>query len=205
MFEIAAYTPFVIGGWFILGILAIEALFLLAGGLTTGELISSLVDTDTFPETAVTNWLFIKGLPLSIFLVVFLCGFSVSGALIQRAAKGYLDIFLSNWLAMPLAIACGYWLVKRIGPAIARLLVEESQSVSQDELLGLEAVLHSPVARFNFAGEAKVTDQYGYRHTVWVTPHEDADVDHFVEGDFLRLESLDGNTFRASKISVNLS
>lgn len=203
MFEIAAYSPFVVAFLTILAILLFESLFLLIAGFTSDNLISTLLDTDSFAESAAINWIFVRGLPLSLFLVLALCGFSVTGFGLQWLSFYLSGSYESFAIAIPVAMLGAFTLVRMVGPKLARLMQDETNAIEPVSLTGLVAIIHSPVVTSDLPGDAKVTDRHGYRHTVMVQPVKE--VEQFVAGDAVYLVILQGNTFLVSKDSFNSS
>ncbi len=197
IFFTAAYAPFSAALIGFLAIAVIELAGMLLAGAGLSDLSELLVDTDSLPESAVTNWLLLKQLPLSVVLALLFFFFGATGWGVQHASE------LVNrgeplplWVAVPMAVAGMALGTGLVGRLLRPLFATHTTAVFSTELVGRQALLLSPRAAQGFAGEAKLTDQFGQTHYVMVEPESGCELK---EGERLVLVRQSGAGFVARR------
>ncbi len=193
----AAYAPFSAALMGFLAIAVIELAGMLLAGAGLSDLADLLIDTDSLPETAVTNWLLVKELPLSVVLALLFFFFGATGWGVQHASE-----VLSHGEPLPLPLAVPLAVLGMgagthfVGRLLRPLFATHTTAVFSAELVGRPALLMSPRAAAGFAGEAKLTDQFGQTHYVMVEPEGDCELK---EGERLILVRQNGAGFVARR------
>ena len=129
----------------------------------------------------VLAWLHVGRVPITILLILFLLGFGISGLALQTAVK----TMFGGAMPVPIAVAAALFVAfpaTRIRGGILRPLIprDETEAVSHDSFLGLEAQILSGTARRGAPAEARLRDRYGRSHYIMVEP--DADEEVFAAG-----------------------
>ncbi len=195
----STYAPFT-AALFGLAVLAlIELLGLVVSGMGVSTWIEMALDVDSFPETTLTNWLFIKQLPLSLVLMLAFGGFGITGFSLQALLVAVQGSPAPFYLSGPLALVGSFLFCNGMGRLLAPLFKTETDAVSEDSLLGRVGILLSPRAEQGYAGEVRVLDEHSNTHYLMVEPSE-ADV-RFKEGDEVQLLSRKGSLFLAQSVS----
>lgn len=194
-----AYAPFTSALIGVGLLMLLELVSLLVAGAGLSELFEMLLDTDTFPETAVTNWLLIRDVPISLVLQLALAGFGVTGFILVSVGS-MLSLDAPQALVVAIAVAGALLTLRLAGPQLARLFRVHTTAVSQDALLGRTATLLSPSASRGNAGEAKLTDEHGQTHYVMVEPQ--SDIERFAEGRQIKLVSFNGHLYLACALDA---
>lgn len=119
------------------------------------------------------GWLGVGRVPVLMLLVVFLCGFGISGYALQAAtieAAGFaLHPALASLGALAAALPITHWgagLLARVMPK------SETEAVSLAGFEGQVATITTGVAQAGLAAEAKLQDGFGQTHYVRVEPEE---------------------------------
>lgn len=181
----------------VLAIGAIELIALLTLGTSLSHGFDSFAGLDHFPDHFATNWLMFKELPLMAVIVLFLGGFGAVG-LTTNGLTGAYGISLPTLLVFFIAFIGGIVSLKMLGTLVKPVFRTETDAVSRTELVGLQAVLKSPFASVEKAGEASVVDHRGTVHHVMVIP--EAGSPNLKQGQNIRLIRIDGHRFQASPI-----
>lgn len=128
------------------------------------------------------GWLHLGRVPVLILLVLFLFGFGMAGLAVQSLSLRLFAIVISPWLASVPAFICALLLLRYGGGLLARSLPrDETTAVSEESLIGLEAVITLGRARKGSPAQARLRDRYGQTHYVMVEPEADGMV--FETGD----------------------
>jgi hypothetical protein len=168
-----SYAPFaaallVVAAWGLF-----ELLTLMTLGSSVSSLADMLVQTETFPETAVTNWLMVKGLPLSIAIVLFLTSFGMAGMALQFTAEHWFNQHLVTGIAVCASGVIGFFGLKASGRVLAPLFQDKTTAVSAKALVGLKSRVISPRCTLDMPAEGRVQDLHGYTHQVMIVPAVD--------------------------------
>lgn len=166
----APYAPFVaaLGAVLVLVILELTALAITGAGLS--DVSELLFDTGALSTVAVFNWLLVRGLPLSVALILFLSLFGLTG----MGMQGVLPTPLPTALVVAGAAVIAFLGLKGFGSLLRPLFATTTTAVSEASLVGRTAELTTPRASRGFAGEARVIDEHGYSHLVMVEPVNEA-------------------------------
>lgn len=208
MFE-SANAPFTIAIFVMFGIAVLEGAFLLLGfGLF--QFLDSLVpdvaissDLDMSPDidspSAISrflSWLRIGKVPLLMLLVVFLTCFGILGLLLQSLIYQLSGALLPPWFAV-IPIFFLTLPVVRLSAIILEKIMpgDETDVISEDELIGHVATLTLGRAQLGSPAEAKTKDQHGTTHYVMVEPEQNTAT--FERGDKVLLVQRNGATFKA--------
>lgn len=193
LFFSSGFSPFSAAIVVVLCLVVLELVLLMTSGMSASDLIESMLAVDTFGETAWTNWLLVKGLPLSVAVVVLLAGFGVGGVALQGASLHLQGMPLPLLAAVPLAFAIGWVVLRVAGRQLAPLFGTNTTAVSLQSLVGLQTTLLSPRCTPDLLAEVKVLDVHGQPHWLMVLPADGAG--ELVQGDTVVLHEID-NTGR---------
>lgn len=185
-----AFVPFT-AALFIVGIIGvIEVCGLLIAGVGLSDLAEWLAHTDTFPETAWTNWLIVRGLPLSIAIVLFLTSFGVAGVALQAAAFTWWGGYLATPISVAVSLLAGWGSLRSGKWWAAPLFGTNTTAVSVDSFIGSKATIRSPRCTHHLPAEIRVRDNHGQVHAFMVRPAPDER--DFVQGDEVVLQARIG-------------
>jgi hypothetical protein len=204
-----ANAPFTIAIFVMFGIAIMEGAFLLLGfGLF--QFLDSLLpdvsissDLDLSPDidspSAISrflSWLRIGKVPLLMLLVVFLTCFGILGLILQSLIYQLSGALLPPWLAV-IPIFFLTLPVVRLSAIILEKIMpgDETDVISEDELIGHVATLTLGRAQLGSPAEAKAKDQHGTTHYVMVEPEQSSVT--FDRGDKVLLVQRNGATFKA--------
>jgi hypothetical protein len=186
------------------GVLAVVALLAVLEMLSTftigsgpASFLDALVDTAAWPDSALTNWLLVKEVPLMVALTTALTGFGATGLLLQGFAIQMTDRPLAVELAVVLGLAGAVFGMRGLNALFRQMKVTHTTALEPADFIGRRVVLLSPVARKGQPGEAKFTDQHGQTHYLMVQP--DGDADEFVEGDHVTLCEVSSSGYFAQR------
>lgn len=197
IFFSSAYAPFLAAILIVAFLGILEVAGLMVAGIGPSELVDWLSATDA-PETAWSNWLLVRGLPLSIAIVLFLTCYATAGIALQALAEGFRGAPLSVPVAVAAALVAGWLGLRVVGKWLSPLFDGNTTAVSVDSFAGHTAVILSPRCSAELAAETRVTDIHGQVHMLMVTPSQ-AGVT-FVQGDeVVLLERVDRAHFTARK------
>ncbi len=188
LFDTAAFAPFVIAGFVLLILLAVELLGFFFGGISgflDNLLPESLIDADLDADMSVDSdmslglkaldWLYVGRIPTMILLILFIASFCITGFIIQQLAYSFLGHFISPWLAALDALVISVPLLKMLSALLYPILPkDESSAVSGDSLVGKPARILLGSASIGHPAQAKVTDEHGQSHFVMIEPDASA-------------------------------
>jgi hypothetical protein len=175
------------------------ALALLGGALAVGADIDADVGVDTDgPFDAALDWLHVGKLPFTILLMLFGLCFGAGGIALQSLMRAQSGAFLSPGLAALFAFLLSLPLLRLSGMILRPLLPrEESEAVSSDSFVGLQAQITLGTARRGQPAEAKVRDKWGKTHYISVEPQDENS--SFAAGSLVLLLTKQGHVFRATE------
>lgn len=165
----AYYAPFVLS----LSVVVLIGVLELVGLLTSGWSVLATLDWDSpdadshLPE--VLDWIWVKGLPLTVYLVLLLSVFGASGAVIQGMAEAYSEP-LALVYAVPLAGIAALYCSRLIGQYLVMVFATDTAVTSQADLIGLRGTVLSPTIEYGRPGEVRVDDKHGKSHYLWCEP-----------------------------------
>ncbi|MGN0934903.1 YqiJ family protein [Acinetobacter amyesii] len=132
------------------------------------------VDADAGIVTRVLDWLYLGRIPLFVWLIIFLCVYSLLGFTIQAVVNQMTSMMFSAWIIAPACIFLCMPLVRFSAMLIARILPQdETTAIYSDELIGRTATIILGDARPQSPAQAKVKDQHGLTHYILVEPEQD--------------------------------
>lgn len=198
LFTSGAYAPFVAAILLVVVLGVFEVIGLISVGMGMSDFAEWLSHSDTLPETAFTNWLIVRGLPLSIAVVLYLTCFGTAGIAVQQVSS------LLTGAPLPVAVAVVSslfvaWVGFRVGGRwMSPLFADNSQAVSADSLIGLTGSIVDPRCARGKPAEVQVRDIHGMPHMLMVVPLDESD--EFVAGDRVTLVGrIDRALFSALK------
>lgn len=148
--------------------------------------------------TSFLYWLNIGRVPIIILIVLFMAAFVIMGYLLQLLVLGFGGFLLPGYLASLAAVLLSVPLVRVSGRAFGRIIPrDESEAVSQTELVGSRAVIPLGIAKAGYPAQARVCDRFGTTHYMMVEP--DNPVEELPSGVDLLLVRHDGAKFYAIK------
>lgn len=145
--------------------------------------------------TRVLGWLCVGKVPVLILLIAFLTVFCISGFIVQNFARGLTGFFLPATLAVIPALFVAIPGTRYLGLGLSKIMPkEETEAVSSDGFIGKIAVITLGVSKRGLPAEAKLKDQFGQTHYIFVEP----DIDHetFEAGVETLVVRKVGSTFR---------
>ncbi len=129
------------------------------------------VDSDIGVAAKFLYWLKIGKVPLLILIVIFLTLFALCGYVLQFLFLSLGGFLLPGWLAAPIALFLVVPAMRLCGRFLAGLIPhDETDAVSQDELVGCRAVIVLGAARKNTPAQARIRDRFGTTHYLMVEP-----------------------------------
>lgn len=198
-------TPFTVALTVMFGIAILEGVTALFGAALSSMLDTLLPDLDIdadLPEYQSPNalsrllgWLRIGQVPVLMLLVIFLTGFGLIGLGIQSAMQQSFGSMLPGVVASVPAVVLALPVVRVLGGALEKVMPrDETDAVSEEELIGLIGTVTLGRASSGSPAEAKVRDPKGTTHYVMVEPDDAAD--QFEAGKQVLLVSREGAVFR---------
>src|SRR5262245_2551912 len=189
--------PFAIAAMMILVIGLAEAATMLVG-FSLSEVVGKAVHFDSHSENGFVNaisWLNVGGVPLLIFLLLFLGMFSITGFVIQDLATTMVGP-LPTLVAAPLAFAVSLPLVRQASRLVARAIPrDESYAVEIGDLVGrIGEVVVGPLDH-GLPGRVRVKDVHGNLHFVAAAAAPESD--ELPQGAPVLLVDRDGTHFLA--------
>lgn len=203
-------APFSIALLVMLGIGAIELVFLLIGLSPSAAIDSALPDLDApdadldglpddgglSPLSTLLSWLSVGQVPLLVLLVIFLTSFALTGLVLQGVVQAFAGAMLPAWLAAVPALAGGALACRHLGRLFARILPGvQTDAASQKDFLGNFATILRGESRRGLPAEAKIRDARGRTHYILVEPDEAEQV--LPAGSRVFLIRQEGNVYRA--------
>ena len=132
------------------------------------------VDADAGIVTRVLDWLYLGRIPLFVWLIIFLCVYSLLGFTIQAVVNQMTSMMFSAWIIAPACMFLCMPFVRFSAMLIARILPQdETTAIYSDELIGRTATIILGDARPQSPAQAKVKDQHGLTHYILVEPEQD--------------------------------
>ena len=209
-----ANKAFLVSALFIMGLVIVEILFALIGfsmseaahamGIGKPDLSKPELDKPDVGKADVDKgsfnvftWLNAGNVPFVIFLVTFLCLFSIFGYVIQWIVFQILSNPLHPFLAVPLAAIPTIWVVRMATRYLAVLVPrEETTAVYLDSLEGCVGPVTIKTCPLR-AGQARVKDSHGTTHYVRILPEGDEEIE---QGTDVVLLSSTNHVFTVRKI-----
>ena len=109
-----------------------------------------------------------------MLLIVFLCGFGLSGYVLQNATIQAVGWPLHPALASLGALAAALPITRAGGLLLARIMPkQETEAVSHTSFVGQVATITQGVARRGLPAEAKLRDRFGRTHYIRIEPDTD--------------------------------
>ena len=198
MFLAQATWPFTVATFLLLLITAIEGIALIFGAHVSAWVDSILPD----PWDAVhgpfdkgLGWLHVGRVPTLVLLVIFLASFALTGFALNMVVHRLFGIWISAWIAVPIAIVTALPVVRILGAGLARLIpADETFAVTLDSLVGRVATIVSGRARHGYPAQGKVVNQHG--QTLYVMIEPDAEGAEFSQGaSILLVRQISGTRF----------
>ncbi len=165
-----AYVPFTGALLAVIVILTLEVTLTALAGSGLSDILDSLIETQSLPDSSFTNWLLVKELPMLIVICSLLASFGICGLLLQGVMTHAVGLPLPHWLAMALSVLGALAGVRAMAKALASLKVVHTSAVSPASFIGQRVTLTSPQTSQGYAGAASFTDRYGTTHTLMVEP-----------------------------------
>ena len=132
------------------------------------------VDADSGVVTKLLDWLYLGRIPLFVWLIIFLCTYSLVGFTIQAIANQVINLMFSAWIIAPACVFLSMPFVRLSAMLIARILPQdETTAIYSEELIGRTATIILGEARQQYPAQAKVQDQHGLTHYILVEPEQD--------------------------------
>ena len=181
----------------LVGLAVVEtALFLAVGAGMTHAL--NLLDFDSFADSALLNWFFVRGVPFMLVLVAAMLGFGAGGLLVQSIAVGVMGAALPLLVAVPLALVAGVFTIRLMTSMFKRTQLVSTKAVSRATFIGRVATVTSNRASHHAPGEAVLRDEHGAPHYVMLRPADPTEL--LFEGDQAELTAaLDDGFFDARR------
>ncbi|MDO7842361.1 DUF1449 family protein [Sphingomonas sp. CA1-15] len=186
LFLTAAYAPFTVAFFVMIGIGLIEAI-----GLGLGSLdLDGHVEIGHAEAPDVLGWLgFGRGLPILIWLTSLLGCFTIAGVALQQLA-GPFHWGIAVAIALPVALVANAF----AAGGLARVMPSyETTVIGVEDLLMQRGTVLEGTAGRGRPARAKVIDQHGQAHYVMVEPHDDHTT--VAQGESALLVRRDGRTF----------
>lgn len=192
-FTQSSMAPFTAALLIIAGLLVIEVVAMLVAGMGLSDLGELVLDTTSLVEGSALNWLIVRGLPLSVAIIVWLTSFGVSGILLQLGAVAVRGEALPIVLACAIAWVVGWAGLRWIGRALLPLFDTTTTAVHLSAFVGRKAVILSPRCTTALLAEVQVTDVHGGTHSIMVSPA--VGQGDFLQGDEVVLHELTAHGF----------
>jgi Protein of unknown function (DUF1449). len=198
-------TPFTISLLVLAGLVLLEVVLLLIGTHFFGiidDLIPDLqfdADAEGFGFGKAMYFVGFGKVPFLMVLMSFLASFGVSGYILQSVSYKLSSAVLPLAFAVPAAIVLGLLITGRITAVLARIMPKEhTTAISDNDLIGREAIVTYGTATSSLPATAEVIDQHG--RTQHIQLKASAEGESFEEGQkALIVRSEDGFFFVSSK------
>ena len=165
-----AYAPFTGPLLAVIVILTLEVTLTALAGSGLSDILDSLIETQSLPDSSFTNWLLVKELPMLIVICSLLASFGICGLLLQGVMTHAFSLPLPTWLVVGLSLLGALAAVRTMAKALSGLKLVHSAAVSPASFIGQRVTLNSPQASQGYAGAASFIDRYGATHTLMVEP-----------------------------------
>lgn len=139
-------------------------------GTGLGHLLHVVTDTHSIPDTALTEWLLIKDVPMMVTLTAMLGGFGLTGMCVQLGANALFGFPLILPLAIVIAVAGALAAMRCQALLFKKLKVVHTTALDASEFFGQHVTVLSPIVTKALMGEAKFTDRHGQTHYLMVRP-----------------------------------
>lgn len=181
MFHASENIAFSVALLLMLLLAVLEVIALLIGMPISDSVESLLPEPDVHVEigepsnssllTRFLGWLRVGKVPVLMLFVIFLLCFGLLGLFIQNLTNLIFSFLLPSWIAIPVVVFLSLAPVRWIGGVLERLMpTDETTAINEDALLGRTAIIVLGQARKNYPAQAKVKDQHGYTHYIYVEP-----------------------------------
>jgi hypothetical protein len=151
------------------------------------------------PPTFISDWIFIRNLPVMATIVAAASGFGVTGLITQGVVSALAGEWMSLGAACSVSAVGALGFVRGFSAIFKKLNLEHtSTAVSLQSLVGRTAVLTSPMTRQGYAGEAVVKDEFGSTHYVMVEPEAEG-IEILAKEEF-ELVALSDGIFRGRRL-----
>ena len=202
--------PFAVALGLVVLLAVVEAASLLLGGSLSAGLDSTHADLHVDAGHAAVHhihvepgafgklldWLCVGRVPALILLIIFLCGFGITGLALQGVLKAAAGTALHPVLASLGALAAALPITRLGGQLFARIMPrDQTEAVSRDSFVGRVAVVTAGTARRGLPAEAKLRDAFGQTHYLRVEPNDDQAT--LVAGTEVLIVRRDGAVFHA--------
>jgi membrane protein implicated in regulation of membrane protease activity len=169
-----SYQPFIVAGLIMTGLVVIET-----ASLIVGFSLSHFIEQSLEPETfggyhaevgelgflgSLMGWINAGRVPLLIFIIVWLSGFSAAGFIVQTLAMSIfapLPLLVASLIAFCLAAPATRFTTGLVSYIVPR---DETYAVSNDDLIGRVAEVTLGPLDQGPAGRVKVQDTHGNWH-----------------------------------------
>lgn len=197
--------PFAVALGLMLLIAALEIVGLLFGQSPSQAVDTLLPDHDAHVDghghahgpDGFLSWLGVGRVPVLMLLIVFLCGFGLSGYALQNATMQAVGWPLHPALASLGALAAALPITRAGGQLLARIMPkQETEAVSHQSFVGQVATITQGIARRGLPAEAKLRDRFGRTHYIRIEP--DADDTELHAGTEVLVLRQHGAVFRAN-------
>lgn len=179
-----------------LGLVELIAIWLGGGALTHALNWDAPHFNFELPLPDALDWISVKGLPLSLYLVLFLGFFGVSGMFVQGVAS-----LIGGYMPLGYAVTGSlFWAVlgsRLAGTRLVKLFASEETAVSSNDLIGLRGTVLSPLIEYGKPGEVRVNDKHGNAHYLWCEPLTPSESLH--ELDLVYIKSVKEHLYFISK------
>lgn len=152
----------------------LEVILLMVGFSSADADGVNALDSDgdaTGSSGGIMGYLNVGRLPFILFFATACAVFGLTGLAIQQAAMAATSHVLPMVVAGPLALVGSLPGTRWIGGLLGRLMPRtETTALSQQDLVGLTAVMTLGTAKRGSPAQARVRDQFGQNHYVMVEP-----------------------------------
>jgi len=197
MFLAPETWPFAAATLLLLLVTAVEGLALMLGTNISHWVDNFLPDPTDAVHGAFDKplgWLHVGRVPVLVLLVVFLAAFALTGFALNMVFHRLFGVWLTTWIAVPIAIVTALPIVRILGAGLARVIpADETFAVTLDSLVGRVATVVSGTARHGYPAQAKVTSQHGQTHYIMVEPDGDGTFEYGAS--VLLVRQISGNRF----------
>ena len=171
--------------WFSVAIFVVLSIAILEFlGLITGLSLFGLLDDllpleadldlgDATPMAAL-SFLGVTKVPFSIWLIIFVTSFGMSGLVMNLISVQFSSSGLPQIVSIPSAVIFAFLLARLISGAWAQWFPQvDSNAVSSSTFEGLEGKITVGTAKQNSPAEAVVVDRFGQKHYLMVEPMDE--------------------------------
>ncbi|WP_027527050.1 OB-fold-containig protein [Bradyrhizobium sp. Ec3.3] len=196
--------PFAIAAAMIVIVGSVEVVSMMVGA-SLSEILGTNIDFGHHSDNGVINaisWINLGGVPLLIFLLLFLGAFSITGFLIQDIARMVAGPLPASVASLG-AVVASIPLVRISSGFIARIIPkDESYAVGLGDLVGrVGEVVIGPLDQ-GPPGRVSVADVHGNRHFVWAVAAPSSEP--LAQGSLVLLVDRVGTRFLAVKADDEL-